>query len=115
MLPSAISSGKKVLPMPKLSSTTLPTTGSIILHNKQNVLPSAIDALRGKSTSNTIEHVKSDIADIKDTKKSGRPTKAEKVKEAKMKMAESVSALVAKNPGKKDIRAYIEARIKELS
>lgn len=115
MLPSAISSGKKALPMPKLSTATLPTTGSTILHNKQNVLPSAIDALRGKSTSNVIEHIKSDIVDIKDTKKSGRPSKAEKVKEAKMKMVESVSALVAKNPGKKDVRAYFESRIKELS
>lgn len=111
MLPSAISSGKRILPIPKLSSST---TGAIT-QTKLNILPSAIDALRGKPTSNVIEHVKSDIVDIKDTKKSGRPSKAEKVKEAKMKMAESVSALVAKNPGKKDIRAYIEARIKELS
>jgi hypothetical protein len=114
MLPSAISSSKRGLPTPRLTSTTA-ISGSTILPSKPTVLPSAIDALRMKPTSNVIEHIKSDIVDIKDKPKVGRPTKIEKIKEAKKTLIENIHSLISRNPGKKDIRLYFQSRIKELS
>lgn len=114
MLPSAISTSKRVLPTPRLTST-IASSGSAILPSKPTFLPSAIDAIRTKPTSNTIEHIKSDIVDIKEKSKVGRPSKAEKIKEMKKTLSENIHSLIAKNPGKKDIRLYFQTRIKELS
>lgn len=115
MLPSAISSTKRALPMPMLSMGPPSSTGAPPKSNKLNILPSAIDALRAKPALDIIEHVKStDLPDIKDKKK-GRPNKAEKLKQAKAKISESLRDLLMKDPGKKQIREFFESRVKELS
>lgn len=115
MLPSAITSTRRALPMPKLSSGPPSSAGAPPQSNKLNILPSAIDALRSKPALDVIEHVKpSELPDIKDKKK-GRPTKIEKLKEAKAKMSETLRDLLMKDPGKKQIREFFVSRIKELS
>ena len=116
ILPSALVSSKKPLPMPKTSlissSSTMPSSGT---SKKPEVMPNAINAMRRGET--TISHISSTpeiLPDAKKPPKVGRPSKAEKLKEAKSKISESISELLAKDPGKKDIRAYFEARIKSF-
>jgi hypothetical protein len=116
MFPSAISSsGKRALPMPRLS-TGAPASAGAPPQHKMNILPSAIDALRAKPALDVIEHVKPStvMPDVKDVKK-GRVTKAEKLKEAKAKISETLRDLLMKDPSKKDIREFFVSRVKELS
>jgi hypothetical protein len=100
--------------MPRLTS---PASAGAPPQHKMNILPSAIDALRKKPELDVIEHVtmSTDMPDIKDKKKSGRPNKAEKLKEAKAKLSETLRDLLMKDPSKKDIRAFFESRVKELA
>jgi hypothetical protein len=47
-------------------------------------------------------------------KKGGRPTKADKLKEARKHASEGIAELVESKPSKKDVYRYFEARIEEL-
>ena len=51
---------------------------------------------------------------IKEAKKKGRPSKAEKMKEKRARASEGIRALVDSEPSKKDVHAYFQARIKTL-
>ena len=48
-------------------------------------------------------------------KKTGRPSKAEKMKERKLKASEAIRDLVSDDPSKEDVRKYLENRIAELN
>jgi hypothetical protein len=47
-------------------------------------------------------------------KKGGRPTKADKLKEARQHASEAIATLLEDKPTKKDIYRYFESRIEEL-
>jgi len=48
-------------------------------------------------------------------KKTGRPSKADKMKERKLKASEAIRDLVSDDPTKEDVRKYLERRIEELN
>ena len=48
------------------------------------------------------------------SKKKGRPTKAEKMRERRARVSEDIKALVDDDPTKADVHAYFESRIKAL-
>jgi len=114
MLPNNISLNKRPLPVPKLrDGTSSKSTGAPSHISK--VKPSAISAINSRS-SEIFEHVKPEILpDVKDDKKKGRPSRAERLKEAQARMSETLHALLSRDPGKKEIRAFFESRIKELA
>ena len=47
-------------------------------------------------------------------KKGGRPTKADKLKEARQHASEAIAELVENKPTKKDVYRYFESRMEEL-
>ena len=47
-------------------------------------------------------------------KKGGRPTKADKLKEARRHASDAIAELVENKPTKKDVYRYFESRIEEL-
>jgi len=48
-------------------------------------------------------------------KKTGRPSKADKMKERKLRASEAIRDLVSDDPTKEDVRKYLEKRIAELN
>ena len=48
-------------------------------------------------------------------KKTGRPSKADKMKERRLRASEAIRDLVSDDPTKEDVRKYFERRIAELN
>jgi len=80
---------------------------------KMEILPPAI--LSARPIGDKIELIPASPGLSSPVKKKGRPSKKEKMKEARASATASISALLDSKPNKADIREYFENRISELN